>query len=258
MKQSWLKLAAKIDALSLRERVMAFGAGVALLLFLVFFLLLDPMFAKQKKLVSQFRQQQNQIAGIDAEVAQAVLLHAQDPDGASRARLQALRAEVAQLSGALRAMQKGLVAPDKIVLLLEQLLRSNTKLRLVSLKTLPATGLADGRFSDPVPADEPEQINAGTKLLLKAQPPAAPAPAPAANAAAPPVPPKQAPLLYRHGVEIELQGSYLDMVNYMEALEAMPTQLFWGKANLNADDYPNARLSLTLYTLSLAPKWIAL
>jgi MSHA biogenesis protein MshJ len=255
MKQSWLKLAAKIDALSLRERVMAFGAGVALLLFLLFFLLLDPMFAKQKKLVSQFRQQQSQIADIDAAVARAVLLHAHDPDADSRARLQALRAELAELGGALRAMQKGLVAPDKIVLLLEQLLRSNTKLRLVSLKTLPATGLADGRFADPVPAEEAEQISAGAKLLLKVQSPPA---TPGVVAAAPPVAPKQAPLLYRHGVEIELQGSYLDMVNYMEALESMPTQLFWGKANLNADDYPNARLSLTLYTLSLAPKWIAL
>ncbi|MFM9434486.1 MSHA biogenesis protein MshJ [Janthinobacterium sp. CG_23.3] len=251
MKQSWLKLAAKIDALSLRERVMAFAAGMVVLLFLAFLLLLDPMFSKQKKLVAQFRQQQSQMAGIDAEVANAVLLHAHDPDSASRASLQALRGEVAQLGGALRAMQKGLVAPERIVLLLEQLLRSNTKLRLVSLKTLPATGLADGRFSDPVPADAPEPMHAGGKLLLKIAQPPSPAAPPAA-------PVKQAPLLYRHGVELELQGGYLDMVNYMEALEAMPTQLFWGKANLHAGDYPNARLTLTLYTLSLAPKWIAL
>jgi MSHA biogenesis protein MshJ len=55
-----------------------------------------------------------------------------------------------------------------------------------------------------------------------------------------------------------LQGSYLDMVSYMEALEQLPVQLFWGKAKLDAQQYPNSRLTLTLYTLSLDPKWMKL
>lgn len=250
MKESWLKIAAKVDALSMRERVMVFGAGVALLVFLTFLVLLDPMQARQKALQAQFRQQQNQIAGIDAEVAVMLMQHAQDPDGDGRVRLKALQAEVEALSGALRSVQTGLVAPEKIVLLLERLLKSNSKLRLVSLKTLPGSGLSDGRFSDPVPADAADPADA---MQAGARPPPPPG-APAAGSA----PAKPAPLLFRHGVEIELQGNYLDMVDYMEALETMPTQLFWGKAKLNAEKYPNARLTLTLYTLSLAPKWIAL
>ncbi len=250
MKESWLKIAAKVDALGMRERLMVFVAGVGLLIFLLFFTLLDPMQARQKKLSSQFRQQQSQIAAVDAEVAAIMQLNAQDPDRDSRARLPGLQAEVEEMSGALRTMQKGLVAPERIVLLLEQLLKSNTKLRLLSLKTLPASGLSGGRFSDPVPADAAEEMQAGAK------PPPPPPPPP--KAAGPAAAVKSAPLLYRHGVEIELQGSYLDMVNYMEALETMPTQLFWGKAKLNAENYPNARLTLTLYTLSLAPKWISL
>ncbi|WP_317205620.1 type II secretion system protein GspM [Janthinobacterium sp.] len=253
MKQAFLKLAARIDALSLRERVMGFGAAVALLSFLIYFSLLDPLFARQKALLGEFRQQQNQIAGIDAEVAQAMLAHSEDPDRADRERLSHLKDEVAQLGGALRAMQKGLVAPDKIVVLLESLLKGNNKLRLLSLKTLPPSGLTDGHFVDPVPAEEAEEMNDVSKMWLKAKTPVV---APAAPAAPVAVKPNQ--LLYRHGVEVVLQGSYLDMVAYMEALEAMPTQLFWGKANLNSENYPTARLTLTLYTLSLDPKWIAL
>ncbi len=38
----------------------------------------------------------------------------------------------------------------------------------------------------------------------------------------------------------------------------MPTQLFWGKAKLEVEEYPNARLTLTLYTLSLDQKWMTL
>ena len=63
---------------------------------------------------------------------------------------------------------------------------------------------------------------------------------------------------HRHGVEVVLQGSYADMVQYMQALQAMPTRVFWGKAQLAADTYPGATLTLTLYTLSMDDTWIAL
>jgi MSHA biogenesis protein MshJ len=48
------------------------------------------------------------------------------------------------------------------------------------------------------------------------------------------------------------------MVDYMQVLETLPTQLFWGKAQLDAEAYPNVRLTLTLYTLSLDSKWMKL
>lgn len=257
MKQQWQKYAAKIDALSMRERVMVFGAGAGLLLFVIFAAFLDPMYAKQKTLNARIVQQQNQIAGFDAEVAAQVSVFESDPDQPARARLKQLRADIEQMGGALRAMEKGLVAPDKIVLLLENMLKGKDKLRLVSLRTLPPSGLVDGHFADVPESEEVEAMGAETKLWLKAMAPAATAPAPAAAApAAPAVKPDQ--LLYRHGVEIVLQGSYLDMVAYMEALEAMPAQLFWGKAKLKADEYPAARLTLTLYTLSLDTKWMKL
>ena len=74
----------------------------------------------------------------------------------------------------------------------------------------------------------------------------------AAKASAP------APLLHRHGVEVVLQGSYADMVQYMQALQAMPTRVFWGAAHLDAATYPSATLTLTLHTLSMDDTWIAL
>jgi MSHA biogenesis protein MshJ len=64
--------------------------------------------------------------------------------------------------------------------------------------------------------------------------------------------------LYRHGVELVVQGSYLDMLSYMESLQALPSQLFWGRLQLDADNYPTATLTLTLYTLSLDEKWMTL
>ncbi|HAT33905.1 MAG TPA: hypothetical protein DCW29_24595 [Janthinobacterium sp.] len=269
MKQYWQQLSARIEALSLRERLMVFGAAAAALVFLVFFTLLDPLSVKQKTLNGRIAEQRNLIAGIDAEMTQKMEAYAVDPDFANKVRLQNMLSDSAQMSATLRSMQKGLVAPEKMVPLLEQLLRGNSKLRLLSLKTLPTNGLRDGSFVDDAPLtagatsvkegavparDNVEGIRAGIDVLT---PESRPEPKPEPKAAAG-APAKPAPLLYRHGVEIVLQGNYLDMLSYMEALEAMPTQLFWGRASLKGDDFPNASLTLTLYTLSLDQKWISL
>lgn len=241
LKQRWRVLAAKIDAMSVRERVMGFGACAALLIFLLFSLFLNPLFAKQKLLGDTMAQQQQMITGIDAEILQKISGNAGDPDAQERIKLERMKQETARLGNTLRTTQSGLVAPDRIVFLLERLLKQHARLHLVSLKTLPS-GPVGGATTAPASA----AVTAA----------AATTPAAAANAVASAV--KAPPLLYRHGVEVVLQGSYVDMVNYMEALEAMPAHVFWGKAELVVEHYPSASLSLTLYTLSLDDKWISL
>lgn len=259
MKQQWLKLAARIEALSLRERLMACGAAAAMIVFLLYTMMIEPALAREKALKAVISQQRQQMAANDMELAQRQAVAQIDPDQGSKNRLAKLKAENDAMRTALRTMQKGLVAPEKIGHMLEQMLQGG-KLKLVSLKTLPPRGMSDGRFAEPESGAAPvlNDTQRVASNLLQPAAPAAPANAAGGAAAAAPVPPKQEELLYRHGVQLVLQGSYLDMVNYMEALEHMPSQLFWGKATLEAEDYPKARLTLTLYTLSLDTKWIAL
>ncbi|NHZ38020.1 hypothetical protein [Massilia rubra] len=228
MKARLLKLQMKIDAMSVRERAMVFGATVGVVVFVLFALLFDPLFARQKTLRNQISQQQNNMLGIDAEITAMAQSNAVDPDRDNRARLAVIKGASARLSDSLRTAHNSLVTPESIAPLLERILKANGRLRLVGVKSLPAIPFA-GSF-DPEPGLEE-----------------AAAPAPGAGRA-----------IYAHGVEVTVRGNYLDMVNYMDALESMPVQLFWGKAQLEVETYPDARLSLTLYTLSLDKKWITL
>jgi MSHA biogenesis protein MshJ len=236
--QQWIKLSTKLDAMTLRERAMVFAASVAAVLFLIYTVSVEPLLNRQKNLNLQIKTQQNQIAGIDMEIAAKAQGFVIDPDAGTREQLKTVRKEIDTTSAGLMAVQKGLVAPDKIAPLLEHLLRGNGKLKLMSMKTLPVAGLNEA--AQPAKAETAPASGAGA--------------AGGATAAAP----KPRELLYRHGVEIALQGSYPDMVNYMAALESLPVQLFWGKARLDAQQYPNSRLTLTLYTLSLDQKWMKL
>ena len=239
MKRRWLQFAARVEALQPRERIMVFGATVVVLVFLANALVFGPLARKEAALRSTLQQQNATVDGVNAEITAKAQAYANDPNDALRKRLGDVRAETARMSEQLRAMQKGLVPAERIAPLLESILRANGRLKLVSLQTLPVTTLGEGAGT---PA-------AGT--------PAAPAAAAPATQPAPPVV-KAPDLLYRHGVELTVRGSYLDMVDYMHALETLPTQLFWGKAQLDAEAYPNVRLTLTLYTLSLDSKWMKL
>lgn len=219
MKALWLKLSDRIDAMSLRERIAVFVAAVAALLFAIDALVLEPLYARNKALADQIRQQNQQVEAANNEITARMAAFSGNPDQASQARLAELNREAAQLAGTLRTMQHGLVAPEKMGALMQQLLRSNGKLKLVSLRTLPVSGVGG---TDAKPA-------AGQRELL-----------------------------YRHGVEVVLQGGYLDMLDYMESLEDSPQQLFWSRAQLDARQYPLATLTLTLHTLSLDEKWMTL
>lgn len=223
MKQRWQKLAARIDVLTLRQRVLLFAACAFVLLYLFYLFAFEPLLREQARLRAQVSGQQAAMATVDSQLTQLVDAYAVDPDAASRARLGAARAATRTLSDSLAAMQQGLVAPEQMAPLLQTILRANARLQLVALASLPVSTVGG-----------------------------------AAAASANPVTAPPAGLLYRHGVQLTVRGSYLDMIDYMAALESLPTQLFWGPVQLRVDDYPRTTLTLTLYTLSLDSKWLKL
>lgn len=65
-------------------------------------------------------------------------------------------------------------------------------------------------------------------------------------------------LVYKHGMNIEIKGGYLDILRYLKSLEALPWKVFWGKVTLKTEKYPNSRVSLLIYTLSTHEAWIGL
>ncbi|MEM8514194.1 MSHA biogenesis protein MshJ [Massilia sp. MP_M2] len=241
IKQRARQLAARMDALSLRERGMVFGATVAVLVFAGHTLVLAPQDAQQAALRTQIDQQQAAIAAIDGEITARVEGSRIDPDAQSRSRLNTMQQEMGQLSSQLLALEHGLVPPERMAPLVEGILRANGRLKLVSMRTLPAEPLA-APGAAPAPAAPAAMAAAAT----------------AAGAGVAPAAGGDIPLLYRHGVEVTVRGNYLDMVDYMSTLDAMPTRMFWGRARLDVETYPSARLTLTLHTLSLDRQWMKL
>ena len=62
--------------------------------------------------------------------------------------------------------------------------------------------------------------------------------------------------VFRHGIELTVAGSYLDLYAYLAALEQIPTQLYWGRIEMSVASYPVATLKMTVYTLSFEQAWM--
>ena len=58
------------------------------------------------------------------------------------------------------------------------------------------------------------------------------------------------PHIYRHGVQLRLEGSYFDVLAYVTDLEQSGWQFRWRSLDYRVTDYPRAVVDLHLETLS--------
>jgi MSHA biogenesis protein MshJ len=222
--------AERIDARSLRERLLIFGMAALAVVMLVTSLALDPLHAKRKVLLQQVAEQQSRVAAAQTQIQTLIAARSADPDAANRSRLTDLKSRIGQSEEKLASFQQGLVSSDRMTEVLKDLLSRNRGVKLVSLRTLPVTTLAD-EAGKPVPAQK-EPAKEGQ-----------------------PIDPRNA--IYKHGVEVTVEGSYGDLLGYVAELESMQWQVFWGGAALSVQTYPVSRLTLTLYTMSLEKTWLS-
>jgi MSHA biogenesis protein MshJ len=64
------------------------------------------------------------------------------------------------------------------------------------------------------------------------------------------------PPLYRHGLVIELEGDYLPLLDYVQAVEKLPWGLYWYSLDMKAEQPGARKFRLELFTISLRKEWI--
>jgi MSHA biogenesis protein MshJ len=226
IRQQWEKIGVRVDAMTLRERALIFAAVAFLLVSLVNVFLLEPMLLKQKNLSGQVVQQQEKMKEMQAQIDAIQQARSAQDSSLQRKEINRIRQELAKGDAYLNSSRERLVPPENMADLLRQVLSRNANLQLVALQTLPVTPLLDK-------ADGQTDTAAGAApaVVLEKQ-------------------------VYKHGVELTVRGNYLDLLQYLTALERLPTQMFWGKVKMDVVKYPAAELTLTLYTLSLDKTWL--
>ncbi|HWA36924.1 MAG TPA: hypothetical protein VG873_03605 [Burkholderiales bacterium] len=213
MKETFKTWAERVDAATLRERVLIFLALTLVAVFAVSSLLIEPLRTREKAIAAENQKLQTELRGLEAAVQRLVEGRDADPDAATRKKLAASRAELNEVNARILREQRRFTPPERMRAVLQELFERNKGLTLVELKSLPVQPLA---------------------------------PAPAGGAAG----------LFRHGIELSVSGTYADLYEYLKGLESLPTQLYWGRAELLVAGHPRIVLRLTVYTASFDRAWL--
>lgn len=223
MKQKMEQLANWIDSQSLRERALILFA-IIFAIFLVWEkVLLDPLAAQAKQLQAEVKKKNKELTRVREQQVLILERASRDPNAQVTKDIGVIRTALASLDEHLQQMTVGLIDPAKMASILEDVLTRETDLKLIRVEALL-----------PRPLDEPEQP--GKKVVKRSQ--------------------YKLPGVYQHAMQIEFQGTYLSTLNYMRELEKLSQQFYWGSVDFEIEDYPNARVTITVNTLSLNEAWI--
>ena len=134
MKKIWETQALRINALSLRERVIMFASLCVVLVALVDSLVFSPSMAELRKLSAQLREQTQQLDTLRAQVSSDIPENS--PQGQQRTALRAVRDQLSAVDAAIREQLAGRDEIARLPVLLDRLLQRHERLAITSLSTV--------------------------------------------------------------------------------------------------------------------------
>lgn len=222
LKLTWKTWSMRLDTMSFRERVLVFLAVAGVTLSLLFVGLIEPALKSQAQMQLNIASLQEEIFSLREQQA---ALDPANQNGAN-SELGRLRAQAKAIEQQVKSAENGLVAPEKMLAVLQTLMEEQSGLKLLAMETEPGKPVMTAPESDP-----------------------------AAEAPAPVLP---AEVFYKHGVTLRLQGSYAELTRYVARLEELPWTLQLESVRLDARAHPAIELTLKLNTLSREATWARL
>ena len=232
----WRALQRRFDQCAPRERLLVIVAAAALMLMGTDALWLGPALAQFRAAHRQQQETSNALAALQAEIRSVADRHAAQLRQQQH-ELRHWRQRVREGDAVLRKHEDSLVGPDRMLDLIGQLLTRHGEVRVRALQSMGRTDLLPA-----APGGSPDAGHA-----------TAPAAARTATAASTGL---VTPSLYRHGVELVLEGGYSDLLQTLKALEALPQHVLWGSLDLQVEQHPRSVLTLRVYTISRDRHWL--
>jgi MSHA biogenesis protein MshJ len=220
------KLLQKVDRLSLRERLFLFAALLAVMSGGWEALLATPLDVREQSAGDRINSLQERLGTLNESIAVAAEGMNQEDMPIELDRLNTLRERVAKGDNDVKLLTSDLVDPKQMRSVLEELIRRQSGLRLIS-----ATNLAPSPLFEDATAEAEAETTEGAPI-------------------------SDAPKIFRHTLVLRLEGSYLDCLAYLQAIERLPWHLYWGRIEVEMGTYPKNAIVIELRTLSLDQEWI--
>lgn len=218
MTKYWQQYCEWFDTRNERERILILLVSVVAIVCLWLVLISDPQSQKRDQLNMKLANTGKQQEALQAQITAIIERSHNDPNRGNEKKIEVLLKSISATNVELHKKMRGFIDPSRMARVLEDVLKQKTDLQLVRLESLPAEYMF---------AETEQQKEKKTKAGL-----------------------------YRHGFKMELTGSYLHTLDYLKSLEALPWDFYWDAIEIKVLKYPQAKIVLQLYTLSLKEGWI--
>jgi len=208
-----------------RERVLLLATVLVVVLFAGWELVLAPVSQDIRNLENRRVLAETRQTDLLTRQQELKQILAQDPSEELRQRLEQRQRRLDQLDQQVAETASQLIAPRAMVALLREMLAAQDSLTLLALEL---------KTPEPVYADAGTPVS-GNDGASGGQP---------------------EPLLFAHSVELRVQGGYLDVLAYLERLEAMDDRLGWVRLSYDATSWPAGEAVIEVRTLSLDKAWL--
>ena len=209
----------RFDAQTIRERGLIAFSAIFATAFLWWSYYAEPM--RQQ---IEIRQQENLKISTEIENTRAIVRDIRKRISAGvhqekESRLAGLIQELSRVEEQLRVKTVELIDPEKMFDLMNQLVYQDSKLQLLSLKRREVRAA--------LPPLDPEQ-------------------------------PDEEPGIYRHVLELRFAGKYLDILRYMQSMEALDWKLLWDEIEIVNEEHPRVIVKVVMSTLSTRKEWVGI
>lgn len=215
MSDQWDKLSSRVEALTVRERVIVVSAVAVGILFIWGQFFFFPLQDRYKSASSSIRSMDQQQVELSNQMTVLDLQLADDPNRELLAQRKGLELQLEKMKVQIEGQLSGLIAPEKMADVLRTLLIDQQSLKLISLKNLPV---------EPFNLVDEDVENQGTAL-------------------------------FSHSMELVVDGQYFDVLEYIKRLEQLKG-FNWQMLDYDVINYPSARVTIKIRTLSLEEDWI--
>ena len=218
MKDKLSQLVEKFNQLELRMRLMLTVAAAMLVALIIDLFWLSPLTQEIERTNAKIEQLEKQIVQTIDTQDQLNQSIASQRNHPKLKQIKQFETQLAQAKAIIKERASHLVAPSEMAEVLKDIISRSNKLKLVALTK---------RSPVPLFQKTEDQTNDAEQLQM-----------------------------YRHAIELVLDGSFSDTTKFLEQLEKMEQQVEFNRFEFKVEAYPKSKVTLVVSTLSFERKWI--
>lgn len=219
--QTYQQISEKVDALSIRERALVCVTSLVMMYSVWDAFFYTMVFGSNEEIIKSASQLKGQIESLKSQLGSLSEVISSDPYHDLKDKASIIKRESAHFEQQIKVLTKQLIPPQKMSQLLSNILAEDQAVTLLRLENVPEEPLFKESNKN---ANEAHSIDRFQ--------------------------------VYKHGLIIEFSGTYFNIKDFIQQLEKLPWKLIWDDLDYQVESYPTAKVTLTVYTLSLNEGWI--